>query len=76
MDLAGSMWEWALDIQASSFPVEDPCNDCVNLSGSADRAIRGGSWFEGPSYLTTYERLVDPPDSTWHNVGIRCARSP
>lgn len=80
MDLAGSMWEWVLDTYSSiaGFPAQDPCDDCATLDpASTDRIIRGGSWYEDASYLTTDKRIYyDPPDTGWHNVGVRCARSP
>ncbi len=74
LDLAGSMWEWALDVHADAFPPESPCDNCANLGSSGARVIRGGSWYEDTSYLTNAKRLSDPPESTWHNVGLRCAR--
>jgi formylglycine-generating enzyme required for sulfatase activity len=77
LDLAGSMWEWALDVQGSPFPLEDPCDNCAALAGLSPRMIRGGSWYEGASALTVDNRGAnDSPDSSWHNVGIRCARTP
>ena len=76
LDLAGSMWEWLLDSTSSSFPAADPCNDCADLTLSGDHRIAGASWFEDSSYLPAAQRLEDPSDSVWYNVGIRCARLP
>ncbi len=76
LDLTGSMWEWLLDRAGGSFPAEQPCLDCATLDGAQNRGIRGGSWYEDASYMLAARRLEDPPESVWHNVGVRCARLP
>ncbi|HVY26652.1 MAG TPA: formylglycine-generating enzyme family protein [Polyangiaceae bacterium] len=76
LDLAGSVWEWLLDTTSGSFPGADPCNDCANLEPNGGHHIAGGSWVEDGSYLPAAQRLGDPSDSIWYNVGIRCARQP
>ena len=41
-DLAGNVWEWALDGYAALMAA--PCTDCANLTATASRVVRGGSW--------------------------------
>jgi len=75
LDLAGSVYEWALDYHASPYPT-NPCNDCANLMPGTDRVFRGGGWNGGAEYLTAAFRNALP--ATGHNVafGFRCARAP
>lgn len=77
LDLIGSVWEWILDSpNDSKLPVSQPCTDCASLGVSNYRSIRGGSWAEDASYQSSTRRVSDPSDSTWYNVGIRCAHAP
>lgn len=76
LDMAGSVWEWLLDSTNGSFPAEQPCSNCANLASDGGRRIAGGSWVEDSSYLPAAQRLGDPAESVWSNVGIRCARVP
>ena len=73
LDLAGSMWEWVLDYFGAPYPAQ-PCSDCANLDGTTPRVIRGGGWPEPVTLQNTSERGNDPPESSWMNVGLRCAR--
>ncbi|MES1187512.1 MAG: hypothetical protein ABUL60_27080 [Myxococcales bacterium] len=73
---ADHMWEWLLDTTSGSFPAADPCDDCAHLESDGGHRIAGGSWVEDASYLPAAQRLGDASDSTWYNVGIRCARAP
>jgi formylglycine-generating enzyme len=77
LDLIGSVWEWILDSpNDSKLPPVQPCNDCASLGVSNYRSIRGGSWPEDASYQSSTRRVSDPADSSWYNVGIRCAHTP
>jgi sulfatase modifying factor 1 len=71
-DLAGNVLEWTLDWFAN---YANPCVDCANLIAASERAIRGGSWFDGAPNLRTPLRVHGGP--TIRNVfaGIRCART-
>jgi formylglycine-generating enzyme required for sulfatase activity len=82
-DMAGSMWEWALDLLDPNWyaGAGSSCNDCADLSsGAIGRAWRGGAYING---------AVDPDDllravARNHAVetyrvpylGFRCARRP
>jgi formylglycine-generating enzyme required for sulfatase activity len=70
-DLAGSMWEWALDWYASYTAT---CNDCANLTDAVSRTTRGGGYGSGASGLPVAGRLGVAPASHYDNTGFRCAK--
>jgi formylglycine-generating enzyme required for sulfatase activity len=76
LDLGGSIWEWTLDMYATSLPAT--CDNCANLIPGAYlfRVMRGGSWLNTAAYLPATYRLNVAPDDHSRNVGIRCARNP
>jgi sulfatase modifying factor 1 len=75
LDLAGSVWEWTLDVYAPYGG--SPCDNCANLNDGvgSGRVFRGGDFkFDHPSSLRAASRYgFDPafPDQT---RGFRCAR--
>ena len=73
-DLAGNQWEWALDWGNGAFGT--PCVDCAYLTPGSYRVIRGGSWFNSPSFLRSANRNYDSPGVAYGNLGVRCARAP
>jgi sulfatase modifying factor 1 len=76
LDMAGNMWEWALDWYADSYVV--PCTDCTNLTISASgRTTRGGSFatLETTSLLSAH-RDYWMPGTRDVEYGFRCARAP
>jgi sulfatase modifying factor 1 len=74
LDLAGSVWEWTLDVYGSY--TTDPCDDCANLTNGMGRVFRGGSYiYNDPTSLRSASRFgfgAYAPDQT---RGFRCARS-
>ena len=75
-DLAGGVWEWALDAYASGWyaGAGSGCTDCASLSGSS-RVYRGGSFADqNATYLRGAARSVDVPSFRHHVLGFRCAR--
>ena len=70
-DLAGSIWEWALDVDQA---YASPCVDCANLGTGSNRIIRGGGWFPVAAQQLTSFRNSKSPDLRDPGIGIRCAR--
>ncbi len=70
MDLAGSMWEWALDLYA---PYPADCDNCANLNTGSLHVMRSGNWRYSAMYLPVTSR---EPGPTFHGdgYGFRCAR--
>jgi sulfatase modifying factor 1 len=77
-DLAGNLWEWALDWYTRTYPM--PCIDCANLNVDPNsgnkRVIRGGSFYSSPSRLRPGYRDFYFPDKRYDFIGVRCARTP
>ncbi len=78
-DLAGEVWEWALDWSAAYV---SPCADCADLTASSARAVRGGSFASPTAYLSN---LFPPSRGSYGPVGrgdsgngngFRCSRAP
>jgi formylglycine-generating enzyme required for sulfatase activity len=76
LDLAGSMWEWVLDVYAADWytTTEAGCTDCVNLSATDERVARGGGWYGDADGLRATYRLPNVANLRFNYVGIRCAR--
>ena len=75
-DLAGSLFEWTLDVYDTVYPNGNECQDCANLIEvpEARRTLRGGGWNGTAAMLYTHVRAqLDPADRQWF-VGARCAR--
>jgi len=78
-DLAGSMFEWALD-WFGPFPAS--CTNCANIDNpGADeaRTAWGGDWSHTIDLLFSYSRVgysvdLSKPNENFH--GFRCARDP
>jgi hypothetical protein len=73
-DMAGSVWEWTLDMYAPY--TTDPCDDCANLTQGEGRVFRGGAFNSDPSLLTVTFRLGFDGSSADQARGFRCAETP
>ena len=61
MGLGGNVFEW-----------EETSDDLYNNSGSSQRGVRGGAWFDGfPSSLSSSTRLSEYPDNDCQCYGFR-----
>jgi len=73
LDVVGNVWGWNLDWYA---PYRGPCTDCANLTAAVFRAVRGGDFNSGLSYLHPPVRFYRIPSNHDYFVGFRCARAP
>lgn len=75
-DLAGSLFEWTLDVYSSTYPNGDECQDCANLDEvpNSKRVVRGGAWNSASSMLYTHVRAQSDPTARQWFIGARCAR--
>jgi formylglycine-generating enzyme required for sulfatase activity len=79
LDLAGNVFEWALDRYFESYYwTPNPCTNCTSTldAPTYDAVARGGA-FDQP-YLWTFNgsRIGQRADSRSRSFGARCARSP
>jgi formylglycine-generating enzyme required for sulfatase activity len=66
-DLAGNVWEWTLSQWT---------RDSVNLRGTADRVVRGGSWLDYHDSARAAARSVNNPDGRGLSLGFRVVALP
>jgi len=74
--LAGSVWEWTLDLHDDAWYGGDgnDCDDCANVAGDGARVMRGGDFQYNAQQLRAAERFAGSSGSYWLGSGIRCAR--
>ncbi len=72
LDLAGNVWEWALDWHANYV---SPCTDCANFTVATARATMGGNFDTGTNFPPSRHANA-PADPGAYAYGFRCARSP
>lgn len=70
LDLAGSAWEWTLDLYDG---YAKTCENCAQLSSGHERVLRGGGFVDGPEQLRTDYRHHADPQLALGQVGFRCA---
>jgi len=77
-DLAGNMYEWALDWYDSGWYAGGGavCDDCANLNTDSNRVVRGGFFSLGAGGLRAANRDSRYPTNRYHSLGFRCARIP
>lgn len=77
LDLAGNLWEWALDyFDSTYYAAVGKCTNCCNLAEQTPKAIRGGSFYEDAKKLRVTFRTSKAPDNRSPYAGFRCVRSP
>ncbi|MEM7245627.1 MAG: SUMF1/EgtB/PvdO family nonheme iron enzyme [Acidobacteriota bacterium] len=74
LDLAGNVWEWCHDWQAT-YPSGDRESDPTGPERGDRRVLRGGSFNGHPNYLRSAFRHAYPPEGTGGLVGFRLAWS-
>jgi len=73
-DMAGNVWEW-VSSQYKPYPyqADDGREDLISTTA---RVMRGGGWFNGPTYRYVSSRAGYKPDYRSSRVGFRCGVSP
>jgi formylglycine-generating enzyme required for sulfatase activity len=69
-DMLGNVWEWTNDPYNESLPTS--AQDPVGPSLGNTRALRGGSWNDGPRFVRASARTKRLPDTQDSNIGFRC----
>jgi formylglycine-generating enzyme len=75
-DMTGNVWEWTADFYDSDYYKYSPAKDPRGPVSGQMRVARGGSWFCSANYCGAYRvafRGKSPQDSSFNNVGFRCA---
>jgi formylglycine-generating enzyme required for sulfatase activity len=75
LNMAGNVWEFALDRYRGPYASELPSVDPVDMDGltSGERVLRGGSWRSPPAALRARHREAIREDEARADVGLRCA---
>jgi formylglycine-generating enzyme required for sulfatase activity len=81
-DLAGNVDEWVMDGYSGSYYDLTACNNCINLTDTTQRVLRGGSYWSSASEIRAAARRSARPeqgtvvdsDIDW-SMGFRCARA-
>lgn len=68
LDMSGNVWEWCLN--------EYNKPEKIDLGGSANRVVRGGSWDYSLDYARASDRLNYHPNDRYYNFGFRLAVRP
>ena len=71
-DTAGNVWEWTASRFASPFDGSE--QSTASLLDKSPRAVRGGAWNSGPSYLRSSQRDMKQPQHKDYALGFRILR--
>ena len=75
-DMAGNMWEWALDwYQADYYNSQSIWRNPPGPSSGSYRVVRGGTWGAADLFMQLAYRYWYTPSGSDYFVGFRCSRS-
>ena len=75
-DIHGYLWEWCQDAWHNDYqsaPADGSAWD--GAGGATKQVLRGGSWKDKASMLTSSYRIGRPPDTRDDAIGLRCVLS-
>jgi formylglycine-generating enzyme required for sulfatase activity len=73
-DVNGSVWEWVSDCWHNNYKNAPPDGNAWNEATCRVRVIRGGSWRDGASYMTSTTRFKYDASVRHSQNGFRVAR--
>jgi formylglycine-generating enzyme required for sulfatase activity len=73
-DMLGNVWEWVND-GYDTYPSGAQTDPTGPVSASS-RVVRGGSWYNGSTYVRSSTRYDASPGFATYAVGFRVARTP
>jgi sulfatase modifying factor 1 len=75
-DLAGSVWELTTDYyDAAYYTSVSTCNNCINLTNSGSKVIRGGDFSSSMNMIRATERASYQPITVSPYIGFRCVHN-
>ena len=73
-DMHGNVWEWAEDCYNDSYVGAPSDGSAWEYRNCSKRVLRGGSWFDGPRYLRSANRVRYATGLRLNDLGFRVAR--
>ena len=70
-DMHGNVWEWASDWYAENYYANSPEKNPQGPDSGKYRLLRGGSWYNQPSYVRCADRSYNSPANRYFNIGLR-----
>jgi formylglycine-generating enzyme required for sulfatase activity len=74
-DMIGNVLEWVQDCYTEQYPESIRNGGAFERANCGRRALRGGSWDNGPRYARSANRSRDPPGFRYSISGFRVART-